>query len=81
MIFMQEKDITAYSIQYNLPVVTNPCPADKNTQRQYMKDLVKNICADIPFAKDRIGAAITHYERYNLWDNIEEKYIAEQNEN
>lgn len=78
MIYIAEKDISAYAVQQNLPVVSNPCPADKHTQRQYMKDLVKNICADIPFAKDRIGSAITNYDRYNLWNNIEEKYQAEQ---
>ena len=78
MIYIAEKDISAYAVQQNLPVVSNPCPADKHTQRQYMKDLVKNICADIPFAKDRIGSAITNYDRYNLWNNIEEKYQSEQ---
>ena len=81
MIYIEEKDISAYAVQQNLPIIKNPCPADKHTQRQYMKDLIKSICNDIPFAKDRIGASITHYDRYNLWDNIEEKYLAEQQEN
>jgi len=81
MIYIEEKDISAYATQYELPIVKNPCPADKHTQREYMKNLIKNICSDVPFAKDRIGAAIMHYDRYNLWDNIEEKYLAEQQEN
>ena len=74
------RDIAAYATQQNLPVAFNPCPADKHTQRQSMKELIKNICADNPFAKDRIGAAITCYDRYNLWDNVEEKYKKEQEE-
>ena len=80
MVYIEEKDIAAYATQQNLPVAFNPCPADKHTQRQSMKELIKNICADNPFAKDRIGAAITCYDRYNLWDNVEEKYKKEQEE-
>ena len=80
MVYIEEKDIAAYATQQNLPVAFNPCPADKHTQRQSMKELIKNICVDNPFAKDRIGAAITCYDRYNLWDNVEEKYKKEQEE-
>ena len=80
MVYIEEKDIAAYATQQNLPVAFNPCPADKHTQRQSMKELIKNICVDNPFAKDRIGAAITCCDRYNLWDNIKEKYKKEQEE-
>ncbi len=80
MIFIEEKDIAAYATQQKLPVAFNPCPADKHTQRQSMKDLIKSINNNVPFAKDRIGAAIMSSERYNLWNDIEEKYKKEQNE-
>ena len=55
-IYTPEKDIKAYS-KY-VPVVKNPCPADKHTQREYMKELIKTIQKDIPFAKERILTAI-----------------------
>ena len=55
-IYTSEKEIKAYS-KY-VPVVKNPCPADKHTQRQYVKDLIKTIQKDIPFAKERILTAI-----------------------
>ena len=38
------------------------------TKREYVKDLIKEIQKEIPFAKDRIFSAITHPERYNLFD-------------
>ena len=60
------------------PVAHNPCPADKHTQREYMKTLLKKIQEDIPFAKDRITAAVMHPERYNLWDKAEENFIADK---
>lgn len=77
MVFINERDIAAYA--KNLPVVHNPCPADKHTQREYMKNLIKNIQAEIPFGKDRIISAVTHPERYNLWDKIEEKFNNDKN--
>lgn len=73
MVFIDERDIAAYA--KNLPVVHNPCPADKHTQREYMKTLLKKIQEDIPFAKDRITAAVMHPERYNLWDKAEENLL------
>nr|HPG92904.1 ATP-binding protein [Clostridia bacterium] len=62
MIYISEREINAYA--KNLPVVVNPCPADKHTQRQYMKDLLHNVQKDIPFVKERIFSAISHLDRY-----------------
>lgn len=33
-----------------------------------MKNLIKTIQKDIPFAKDRMFSAIINPDRYNLWD-------------
>lgn len=76
MVFVDERDIASYA--NCLPVVHNPCPADKHTQREYMKNLVKRIQKDIPFARERITSAITHPERYNLWDKVEEQFSADK---
>ena len=66
LILTDEKDIK--SIAKNLPVKKSNCPADKQTKREYVKNLIKHIQEEIPFAKDRIFSAITHPERYNLFD-------------
>jgi len=65
-ILIEEKNILAFS--KNLPVAFNPCPADKQTNREYMKNLIKSVQKDIPIAKERMLGAITHPERNNLWD-------------
>lgn len=62
-----ERDIAALVRDAGFPVVKNPCPADHHTRREYMKNLVKSIQKDIPFAFDRIFGAISHPERNNLW--------------
>ncbi len=40
MIYMPEKDVVYFSNKEKLPVVKSPCPADKNTQREVMKNLL-----------------------------------------
>ncbi len=66
MIFIDEKSIAAFASQTKLPVVFNPCPADKHTNREYMKNLVKTIQKDVPFARERMCDAVMHPERENL---------------
>lgn len=66
MIFIEEKDVTAYAKQN--PVIHNSCPADKHTKRQYVKELIASIKKDVPFAKDRMLSAIYHPERNHLFD-------------
>ena len=70
LVYVYEKDIAAFA--KDLPVVFNPCPVNHETQREYMKNLIKSVCKDIPFAKDRILGAITHPERNNLWETNSE---------
>lgn len=65
MIYIEECNIRAFS--QDKPILHNPCPADKHTQREYVKQLLNGIRRDIPFVKDRILSAITHPERYNLF--------------
>lgn len=79
MIYISENDIAAYAKR--LPVVHNPCPADKHTKREYMKNLIKTVQKDIPFVKDRMLGAISHPERYNLWDKVLQRYESEKHKN
>ena len=83
MLFIEEKDIAAYA--KDLPIVKNPCPADKHTQREYVKNLIKHIKSDVPFAKDRILSAIYNPDRNHLFDDALNKlrlqgYYDENNE-
>ncbi|MBR5173341.1 MAG: tRNA 2-thiocytidine biosynthesis protein TtcA, partial [Clostridia bacterium] len=71
LVYTQEKNISAYAKNEGLPVAKSPCPADHETKREYMKNLVKSIQKDVPFAKDRILGAIYHPERNNLWQKPE----------
>lgn len=74
LIYVEEKDIIGVVKRFNLPVMFNCCPANKNTQREYVKQLLNSIKKDIPFVKERIHGALIHPERYNLFDKIEETH-------
>lgn len=67
MIFIREKEIAGYSKQN--PVIHNPCPADKHTRRQYVKDLLRSVSQDVPKATENVINAILHPERNNLFDD------------
>lgn len=66
LIYVNEADIKGYCNKNNIPVLKNPCPADGETKRQYVKDLVAQINRDNPGVKDRMFTAIlngvNHYK-------------------
>ena len=67
-ILMREADIISYA--KDLPVVKSPCPANKNTQREYVKQAMREIAKTIPNVREMAFTAITHPERYNLFDKF-----------
>jgi tRNA(Ile)-lysidine synthase TilS/MesJ len=72
LIYVEEKDIVSTVKRFEMPVMFNCCPANKRTQREYVKQLLNSIKKDIPFVKQRIHGALTHPERYNLFDKIDQ---------
>ena len=69
MIMIRESDVKTYS--KNLPIVDSCCPANKFTKREYVKSAVKDITKEIPNVREIMFTAITHPERYNLFDRFE----------
>jgi tRNA(Ile)-lysidine synthetase-like protein len=70
MIMLKEVDITCYCRDYNLPVYKSCCPANKQTRREYVKDVLSKIAQDVPNIRQMIFTAITHPERNNLFDKL-----------
>ena len=66
MIFCDEEDIKRVSKE--LPILINPCPADKHTQRENTKDILKELDKFFGGSKEKIFSALIHTERYNLLD-------------
>lgn len=58
LLYLHEKDVWAFVNKYNVPVVKSPCPVDKHTKREYVKDLLKDINQTAPGVKDRMFTAV-----------------------
>lgn len=65
MIYLPERDIIGFA--KNLPVVHNPCPANHNTQRENMKQILRELSKTYPGLDEKFANAIMHPERYSLW--------------
>ncbi len=62
MIYMPEKDVRYFSSKNVLPVVKSPCPADGNTEREQMKQLLHNLERENKGLRYRIFGAIQRGE-------------------
>ena len=69
MLYMPEKDVKEFSVKNALPVIRSPCPADKNTEREEMKQLLRSLERENKGLRYRIFGAIA---RSNI-DGFEEK--------
>ena len=58
MLYTSERLIRALVNNYPLPVVHNPCPANGNTKRQEMKDLIKMLDKQNPGLRERLFGAM-----------------------
>lgn len=58
------------SASKNMPILKSNCPADKNSKRKEIKELIKKLEKEIPDSKKRIERAILTPESYNLLDLI-----------
>ena len=71
MIYIEERDILG--LAQDMPVVKNPCPADEHTERESMKQILRDLAEKYPNVRQKFANAIMHPERYNLWDRKEDK--------
>ena len=55
-----EGNIKGFVRKYDLPVMTNPCPADHSTRREEMKQLLAGLKKQYPDLSDRLLHAAEH---------------------
>lgn len=67
LIYMKEADVIGFVRKYEVPVVKSPCPADGQTKREYVKQLLKQLNTENPGVKQRMFTAIQ-----NGCDNLKE---------
>ncbi len=62
LMYVTEMDVIGFKNKYALPVAKSPCPVDGFTKREYAKNLVKQLEAENPGAKERMFTAILRGE-------------------
>lgn len=81
-IYIEEKYLTALSKKYNYPIVHNPCPKDKNSNRSETKHLIEDLANKRPGTKEIMLGAIYNPSRNNLWDtSVPDNYKRDNNDN
>ncbi len=58
LIYAQEKDVRYFVNRHPLPVITSPCPADKHTERESMKQLLRELERNNKGLRHRIFGAM-----------------------
>mgnify|MGYP001087026405 FL=1 len=58
LMYMNEADVVGFVHKYDVPVVKSPCPADGNTRREYVKNLLRQLNRENPGVKERMFTAI-----------------------
>lgn len=58
MMYVDEIDVIGFQHKYNLPVQKSRCPIDGYTKREYAKNMVKQLNAEHPGARNRMFTAI-----------------------
>ena len=61
LLYVPEYFVRSFAQRHELPIVHNPCPADGNTKRQEIKDLLKNLEQTMPGLRERIFGAMQRY--------------------
>ena len=61
LLYTPEYYVRSFAGRHELPIVHNPCPADGNTKRQEIKDLLKTLEQTMPGLRERIFGAIQRY--------------------
>lgn len=60
LLYMNEADVIGFVNKYHFPVVKSPCPADGNTKREYVKNLLRQLNLENPGVKERMFTAIVN---------------------
>lgn len=69
LIYAPEPEIQKAVNRHSIPVVFNPCPANGETKREYIKNLLKDISKDIPNVHEQILSALKKPHGRRLWYN------------
>lgn len=70
LLYVPEEDILKFSKDMNLPIVKNPCPADKNSARKEMGELFEQLKKPFPDCKEKLFHALKGVDFFNDFNDL-----------
>lgn len=67
MIYVEEREIIRFAQREELPVLFNPCPADKKTERERTKRLVTRLSAEYPDIRQKFILGMEQGTTRDFW--------------
>ena len=67
LLYVKEQQVRNVAAKLNLPIVHNPCPANGETRRQEVKELIESLSERYPDLKQKLFGAMQRYPLYG-WD-------------
>ncbi|MGL4338544.1 MAG: ATP-binding protein [Turicibacter sp.] len=72
LIYCYEEDIIKAAHRH-VPIVPSTCPMDKHTSREDVKDMLKDLYAKYPFAKQNLLHTLSNGDRVSLFDDMTDR--------
>ena len=60
LLYVKEADVIGFTNKMKLPVCKSPCPADGNTKREYVKNILRDLEHETPGTRERMFTAIVN---------------------
>lgn len=70
MIYLEEQQIIQLVKREELPVVFNPCPVDKKTKREEIKNLVTSVAKNYPDIREKFIMGIERGTTEDFWTKV-----------
>lgn len=67
LIYIEEKEIVRFVNREKLPVIFNPCPADKKTKREEIKQFIFKLTKDYPDLKQKFVKGMEQGTTEDFW--------------
>lgn len=67
LLYVKEQQVRNVAAKLDLPIVHNPCPANGETRRQEVKELIESLSEPYPDLKQKLFGAMQRYPLYG-WD-------------
>ncbi|MDO7788740.1 tRNA lysidine(34) synthetase [Desulforamulus aquiferis] len=72
-VYTTEEQIINLLTMAEIPVIENPCPANKKTKREEIKNLVADLAQQYPDIRQKFLTSLHNFDAKNLWPRMENK--------